>query len=61
MLSEDQLLLRRNYNMPRSNACTKLIPNFLPKRKYLAHYLLLKFYLEHGLKLQRVHRVIAFR
>jgi len=61
MLSENQLLLRRNYNMPRSAACTKLIPNFLPKRKYLAHYLLLKFYLEHGLQLKAVHRVIEFK
>ena len=61
MLSENQIRLKRNYNMSRSNSYSKLIPSFLPKRKYLAHYLLLRYYLEHGLKLRTVHRVIAFR
>jgi len=61
MLSENQIRLRRNYNMPRTNGYSKLVPSFLPKKKYLAHYLLLKFYLEHGLELRAVHRVIAFR
>ena len=37
MLSETQIRLKRSYNMARSNGYSKLIPNFLTKRKYLAH------------------------
>ena len=39
----------------------KLIPNLLPKSKYLVHYLNLRFYLEHGMRLIDVHRVLRFQ
>ena len=38
----------------------KLILNVMDKKKYVIHILTLKFYLEHGLKLKKVHRVISF-
>jgi len=38
----------------------KLIPNLKNKTKYGVHYRLLKFYLSHGLKLTKIHRVISF-
>ena len=39
---------------------TKLILNVMDKKKYVLHISALKFYLEHGLKLKKVHRVISF-
>ena len=38
----------------------KLILNVMDKKKYVLHRSALKFYLEHGLKLKKVHRVISF-
>ena len=61
MLSEAQVELRTHYKMPRSAKSTKLIPNLMAKRKYLCHYLNLRFYLEHGLKLVKVHRALRFK
>ena len=39
----------------------KLVPNLFNKLNYICHYRNLKFYLEHGLILRRVHKVIRFR
>jgi hypothetical protein len=39
----------------------KLVPNLSPKVKYVVHYRNLKFYMEHGLILERIHRVIGFK
>ena len=61
ILSETQVSLRRNYAMPHSSGTVKLVPNLLPKEKYMVHYLNLKFYLQHGMVLTKVHRVIKFR
>ena len=38
----------------------KLIGHFLPRKKYGVHYMNLKTYLDLGMKLDAVHRVIAF-
>jgi hypothetical protein len=39
----------------------KLIGDLRPKIKYKTHYRNLKLYLSLGMKLLRVHRVVAFR
>lgn len=39
----------------------KLVPNLYNKRNYIIHYRLLKFALNHGLKLVKVHKVIQFK
>ena len=39
----------------------KLIPNLLDKTKYVAHYRNLQFYINHGLVLTKIHRVITFK
>ena len=39
---------------------SKLCGTFFPKEKYLVHYRNLKFYLKHGLKVTKVHRIIEF-
>ena len=38
----------------------KLIPNLYDKQKYTLHYRNLKFYLQQGLKLKKIHRIIQF-
>ena len=61
MISETQKQIVKCYNIPRSAMTqTKLVPNLMSKTKYAVHYLNLKFYMDHGLKLTKVHRVIAF-
>jgi len=39
----------------------KLSTNLQPKTKYAVHYRLLKFYLDHGMVLKRIHRVLKFK
>jgi hypothetical protein len=59
-LSAIQLRLRRRYNFPRSSNYVKLISTLARKEKYMAHYQMVKFALEHGLRMTHVHAVIAF-
>ena len=40
--------------------CRKLVPNLRDKKKYVVDYRNLKFYLNNGLKLGKVHRVLTF-
>ena len=60
LLSGTQAEVRTHYRIPRASHNTKLVPNLFNKRKYLVHYLNLKFYLEHGMKLVKIHRVLRF-
>ena len=61
MLSDKQVGISRQYTRARSKANVKLVPNLMKKVKYMTHYMNLKFYLEHGMKLTKVYRVIRFR
>jgi len=38
----------------------KLVPNLMNKHKYVCHYRNLQFYLDHGLKLGKIQRIISF-
>jgi len=40
--------------------CTKLVWNLRDKSHYVTHYRCLQFYLDHGLVLTGIHRVVAF-
>ena len=42
------------------NKCKKLVCNLFNKKKYVAHINTLKEALNHGLKLEKIHRVIKF-
>ena len=43
-----------------SISCEKLVPNLQPKIRYVLHYRNLQLYLKLGMKLEKVHKVLAF-
>ena len=43
-----------------SISCEKLVPNLQPKIRYVLHYRNLQLYLKLGMKLVKVHKVLAF-
>ena len=45
----------------RVNGVEKLVPNLHDKKKYVIHVKALKQALDHGLVLERIHRVIQFK
>jgi len=59
-ISEKQVEINRTYRMARNSHCSKLMPNLMDKRQYTCDYYCLKRFLDYGLKLKKVHRVIAF-
>ena len=61
MLSDNQLDLPTDSKMSRTADSRKRIQTMLPKSKYLVHYLNLRFYLDHGMYLIDVHRVLRFQ
>ena len=61
MVSDKQVELFTHYRIQRGGNNVKLVPNLMEKKKYLVHYLNLQFYLSHGMRLTKVHRVLAFR
>ncbi len=58
--SEKQVYLKAQYHLPRSDFNAKLIPNFMRKTKYVLDFRTLKFYLEHGLVLLKIHRGVKY-
>ena len=60
-ISDQQVEIARSYNIARNCTTTKLMPNLMNKRYYVCDYMNLKFYIEHGLILIGVHRVIRYR
>ena len=59
MLSDYCLNVLNSKNMT-FTACKKLTPNLNNKKNYVLHYRNLKLYLQLGLKLTKVHKVMAF-
>ena len=43
------------------NTCKKLIPNLMNKQKYVLHYKNLQLYLDLGMKLGKIHRLLEFK
>ena len=41
--------------------CKKLICDWTDKKKYVIHYRMLKFYVRHGMIVEKVHEVISFK
>lgn len=59
-LSPYQTELIDHLNIHYSEKQTKLIPHLGDRKKYVLHYRCLKFYLEEGMELVKVHRSITF-
>jgi len=60
MISDKQLSIKRSYKTSDADS-VKLVPNLMHKRNYVVHYRLLQFYLEKGMELKKIHRVIKFK
>ena len=60
MLSPEQLDIMKTYDLKVGHT-EKLVPNLLPKEKYVVHYRNLKYYLPIGWKLAKVHRILEFK
>ena len=63
MLSDKQVEIYEilNKKKPKDEKTNKLILNFQDKEKYVVHIRTLQFYLEHGLKLKKIHRAIKIQ
>ena len=59
MLSDNQVELRTHYKMSRS-AHSTTHSDLLLKSKYLLHYLNLRLYLDHGMRLRDVPMLLLF-
>ena len=60
--SPTSLAIREKRNgRTESFSCTKLAPNLFNKKKYISHIRNLQFYLDEGLVLEYVHRVLVFK
>lgn len=56
------LLYSDNVNSPKNVHTTeRLTATFLPRKKYVVHGMTLKLYIELGLKVTRIHRVLSFQ
>ena len=60
LLSETQVAISRHYARTRAAKNFKLVPNLMSKKNYVVYYRNLKFYLDHGMRLTKIHRVISF-
>ena len=60
LLSATQTNVREQYAISHA-ATAKLVPNFFDKTNMLLHYRNLRFYLEQGIQLTKVHKAIRFR
>lgn len=60
MLSPYAERLLHKFNFKPHPENYKLTPNLYNKQNYVLHYRNLKYYLKQGLKLQKIHRVLAF-
>ena len=61
VMSDKQFEAARHYSSGLTPKDLKLLPSLLNKVHYVTHYLNLKFYIEHGLNLTKIHRVIQFQ
>ena len=60
MLSPYLKGLLNNYDIRYNNPTEKLIPHLGDKKKYVVHYKTLQLYIELGLKIKKIRRVLSF-
>ena len=59
MLSDTTIEMGEKFNskfLPQRKLC----PNLMDKKKYVLHYTNLQFYINHGMVLRKIHRVLSF-
>ena len=60
-ITRDMLSPYQLDNFPETSGCEKLVPNLRDKTKYVLHYRNLKLYIQLGMRLTKIHRVIKFK
>ena len=61
LMITDDMLSDYSRSFPnRPKPTTKLVPNLLPKTKYVVHYRNLQYYIQQGIVLKKIHRVLSF-
>ena len=60
-LSDKQRSIKAQFDFSRGSMSSKLVPNLMNKRDYVLDYRNLKYYIEHGLKLVKVHAAIKYK
>lgn len=60
MLSPHAKNMCDHFNLKNTLPCKKLTPNFFDKHNYISHYRNLKFYVENGLIITKIHKILAF-
>ena len=60
-LSEYSVLLNSTVNKKHPKSCVMLLQTLGNKRHYFVYYKNLAFYVKHGLKLRKVHRIVWFK
>ena len=59
MLSANYKKIAEKYNIS-IGLVSKLIPTLRDKKEYVLHYLNIQLYLDLGLKIKKIHRVLKF-
>ena len=49
--------LQKKFPKQQQKTCTKLAPNLYDKKNYVVHHRNLKFYLEQGMEITKIHKV----
>ena len=52
---------QKRYPANIKRASQKLCPNLYDKERYVVHYRNLQFYVKHGLKIKKIHKVLSFQ
>ena len=58
--SPTMMNIMQKYDISQSNDVEKLIPNLYNKTKYVSHYRNLQLYVQLGVKVTKIHRVLSF-
>ena len=59
-LSPHSLNLKKQLCLPKCSQISKLVPNLWDKMNYVLHFVNLKYYLNRGMKLLKIHKIIQF-